>query len=99
MTPEEHLSIFYDFKGGDPEKKEDGTEIKRFRDVCELTMLWIKRGPDIYPGAQDRIMMDIFEDELEEDPTIITANELAVIMEMENAIMVGIYSEDEEKKI
>ena len=65
------------------------SETVEFRDVCDLTLTWLKRNPPIFPGALDRIMMDIFEDELEDDPTIITSNELAVIMEMENAILVG----------
>ena len=38
--------------------------------------------------------MDLFEEDLQEDPTIMTINELAVIMEMEQAIVVGAHSSE-----
>ena len=36
LTPEEHLSIFYDFKGGDPDKKE--AELKKMIKDVGLTI-------------------------------------------------------------
>ena len=60
-----------------------------FRDVCDLTLHWLKRNSPIFPGAMDRIAADIFDEEIEDDPTLITSNELAVIMEMESAVLIG----------
>ena len=57
LTPEEHLSIFYDFKGGDPEKKED--ELRKMIKDVGLTIDKRKMAHTLSGGNKRKLSVSI----------------------------------------
>lgn len=57
LTPEEHLDIFYDFKGGDPEKKEE--EIKKLIKDVQLTPDKEKQSASLSGGNKRKLSVAI----------------------------------------
>ena len=57
LTPEEHLSIFYDFKGGDPEKKEE--ELRKMVKDVGLTIDRRKEAHTLSGGNKRKLSVSI----------------------------------------
>ena len=60
-----------------------------FMNECELTLLYLRRNPPVYPGAVDLIASILFNiHDIHDDPTIMTPIEAAVLMQAANVRLV-----------